>query len=187
MNEITIRGLLTVVTICSFCHKSFEVIKRHTWRCKEKLNHHRNEGIEGNHGNDNVLLNAEVNLNRNDIANNNSPKCICGRICKGLRGLKAHQRSCRSITSLKDENTVDNENINKQHVMNNQFATANNNDKDESPSLKEGIKLPKSPEDWRLANMYFHSELSKINIKGNLFSCLFLMIKLDVERLKLIA
>ena len=31
---------------------------------------------------------------------------------------------------------------------------------DEFPFLKEVIKLPKSPKDWNLANLYVHSELS---------------------------
>ena len=39
---------------------------------------------------------------------------------------------------------------------------------DEFTSLKEGVKLPKSLEDWCLTDLYFHSELSSINIKNNL-------------------
>ena len=31
---------------------------------------------------------------------------------------------------------------------------------DEFPFLKEVVKLPKSPKDWNLANLYVHSELS---------------------------
>ena len=46
---------------------------------------------------------------------------------------------------------------------------------DELPSLKEGAKLPKSPEDWRLANLYFHLELSTINIKNKLNEAMSLM------------
>ena len=30
-------------------------------------------------------------------------KCCCGKICKGARGLKMHQRSCRVIHGLNDE------------------------------------------------------------------------------------
>ena len=92
-------------------------------------------------------------------------KCICGKKCKGLRGLKVHQRSCRAITSLNNDNIViDNT---EQDAIENHFVTKNSN-QDEFPSLKGGVKLPKSPEDWNLANLYFHSELSSINIKNNL-------------------
>ena len=84
---------------------------------------------------------------------------------KRLRDLKVHQRSCRAITSLNNDNIV----IDKmeQDAIGNHFVTTNRK-QDEYPSLKESIKLPKSPEDWRLANHYFHSELSSINIKNNL-------------------
>ena len=84
---------------------------------------------------------------------------------KRLRDLKVHQRSCRAITSLNNDNIV----IDKmeQDAIGNHFVTTNRK-QDEFPSLKEDIKLPKSPEDWRLANHYFHSELSSINIKNNL-------------------
>ena len=37
----------------------------------------------------------------------------------------------------------------------NRFVTRNSNQY-ELPTLKEGIKLPKSIEDWLLANMYLH-------------------------------
>ena len=92
-------------------------------------------------------------------------KCICGKKCKGLRGLKVHQRSCRAITSLNSDNIVI-DNI-EQDAIENHFVTTNSN-QDEFPFLKEGVKLPKSPEDWNLAHLYFHAELSSINIKNNL-------------------
>ena len=30
-------------------------------------------------------------------------KCCCGKVCKGARGLKMHQRSCRVILGLNEE------------------------------------------------------------------------------------
>ena len=30
-------------------------------------------------------------------------KCCCGRLCKGNRGLKMHQRSCRVVLGLNDQ------------------------------------------------------------------------------------
>ena len=51
--------------------------------------------------------------------------------------------------------------------MKNHFVMTNSK-QDEFLSLKKGVKLPKSPEGWRLANQYFHLELSSINRKNNL-------------------
>ena len=80
--------------------------------------------------------------------------------------------SCRTITSLNDDNIViDNT---EQDAIENYFVTTNSN-QDDFPFLKEGVKLPKSPEDWKLANQYFHSELSSINIKNNLNEAMSLM------------
>ena len=170
MNKVTIIGILAVFVICSFCKKDFEVLNRHSWRCKEKLKHQRNER---NHGNDSVSNNFNtVNLDRNQTVNNDCHKCICGKICKGLRGLKVHQRSCRAITSLNNDNIVI-DNI-EQDAIENHFVTTNSK-QDEFPSLKEGVKLPRSPEDWCLANLYFHSELLSINIKNNLNEAMSLM------------
>ena len=163
MNKVTSIGLLVVFVICSFCKKDFEILNCHNWRCKEKLKHQRNKD---NHGNDRVSDSFNtVNLDPNEIVNNDWGKCICGKKCKGLRGLKVHQRSCRAITSLNNDNIViDNT---EQDAIENHFVTKNSN-QDEFPSLKGGVKLPKSPEHWNLANLYFHSELSSINIKNNL-------------------
>ena len=81
-------------------------------------------------------------------------------------------RSCRAITSLNNNNFVI-DNI-KQDVIEKHFVTTNSK-QNEFPSLKEGVKLPKLPEDWRLANLYFHSELSSMNIKNNLNEAMCLM------------
>ena len=62
----------------------------------------------------------------------------------------------------------------EQDAIENHFVTTNSK-QNEFPSLKEGVKLLKSPEDWRLANLYFHSELSSINIKNNLNEAMSLM------------
>ena len=51
---------------------------------------------------------------------------------------------CRAITSLNDDNIViDNT---EQDAIENYFVTTNSN-QDDFPFLKEGVKLPKSPED----------------------------------------
>ena len=57
MNTVTIIGILAVLVICSFCKKDFEALNHHSWRCKEKLKHQRNEG---GHGNDSVSNNFNI-------------------------------------------------------------------------------------------------------------------------------
>ena len=136
----------------------------------KKLKHQRNED---NHDNDSASNNFNtVNLDRNEIVNNDCHKCICDEKCKGLRGLKVHQRLCRVIISLNNDNIVIN-NI-EQNARENYFVTTNTK-QDEFASLNEGAKLPKSLEDWRFASMYFHSELSTINIKNKLNEAMSLM------------
>ena len=88
MNKVTIIGLLVVFVIYSFCKNDFEVLNRHSWRCKEKLKHQRNEG---NHGNDRVSNSFNtVNLDRNEIVDNDCHKCICDKKCKRLCVLKVN-------------------------------------------------------------------------------------------------
>ena len=153
MNKVIIIDLLPAFVICSFCKKDFEVLNCHGWKCEEKLKHQRNEC---NHGNDSVLNNFNtVNLDQNKIVNNNCHKCTCGKKCKGLCGLKVHQKSCRAITSLNSDNTVINKT--KQDAIKNHFLTTN------------------SKQDWHLANMYSHSELLLIHIKKNLDETMSLM------------
>ena len=160
----------TVFVICSFCEKDFEVLNCHSWRCKEKLKHQRNESNQGNNSVSNNF--HTVNLDCNEIVNKDCHKYVCGKKCKGLRGLKVHQRSCRPITSLNNDNIVI-DNI-EQDAIENHFVTTNSK-QDEFLSLKEGVKLPKSPEDWRLANLCCHSKLSSINIKNILNEAMSLM------------
>ena len=164
MNKVKINGLLAVYISYLQCLQiNFEDLNCHSCKSKEKLKHRRNKG---NHGNDSVSNNFDtVNLDHNKTLNNDCCKCNCGKKSKGLCGLKVHQRSCRAITSLSSSNFVI-DNI-KQDATENCFVTTNSK-QDEFPFLKEDVKLPKSLEDWYSANMYFHSELSTINIKNNL-------------------
>ena len=49
---------------------------------------------------------------------------ICRKLYKGLRGLKAHQRSCGPSTSLNNENIVENDYI-EQETIENYFVATN--------------------------------------------------------------
>ena len=79
MNKVTIIGILAVFVICSFCKKD---LNQHSWRCREKLKHQRNEF---NYGSDSVSNNLNtVKLDLNEIVNNDCHTCICGKKCIGL-------------------------------------------------------------------------------------------------------
>ena len=88
-------------------------------------------------------------------------KCCCGKICKGARGLKMHQRSCRVIHGLNDElyNDIEEQiNIDSENAPELNQSTSHEespvNDND-IPNLRKGIKLPKSNSEWSTANEYF--------------------------------
>ena len=68
-------------------------------------------------------------------------KCSCGKVCKGLRGLKMHQRSCRVISDLEGEvfESIE-EDITGSY--NNDDASGDDNTTNILPVIKPGIKLP---------------------------------------------
>ena len=97
-------GLLAVLVICQFCNIDFTSIGRHQWQCKSKLN--ESEGEQSN-GTNMPFRNSEkksvyerITLRQRTPVNENHIQCCCGKKCKGLRRLKSHQRSCRTIRGL---------------------------------------------------------------------------------------
>ena len=106
----------------------------------------------------------EVNPDREEEAPeiNNIPgelKCICGKTCKGLRGLRSHQRSCRPIKHMGDEISMND----AVHDLSGNVAKRSVS-LEETPKVKSGIKLPNNSEEWKIANTYFQSSLSTIDI-----------------------
>ena len=136
--------LVLSMVVCSFCGNDFKSVNRHVWRCQARM--------------------EEVNPDKGDEAEELSNisgelKCICGKVCKGLRGLRGHQRSCRSIKHMSDEISV--EDTIQDRTGN---VACNSTFLDENPNIKPGIKLPKTNEEWELANTYFKSQLNLIDI-----------------------
>ena len=148
---------LSVLAVCSFCGEDFISLGRHTWRCKRKLH----QGASQNHvTNGNSHLPQDLFILNNNISDNNGPanteeiKCACGKKCKGLRGLKAHQRSCRTIKTLCIE-VLDDLNSNNRADQQKEI-TIDENIVNEHANLKTGINLPKNDKDWEIANSFFH-------------------------------
>ena len=91
-------------------------------------------------------------------------ECCCGRKCKGLRGLKAHQRTCGFFKSLVRDDTLlqpdvptppDNPTllIDSRSVRNAVPVTSLH------LMARPGVKMPKSKVQWAEAIVYFHSLL----------------------------
>ena len=154
MIRASLLALFSTLIICGFCGKEFESLGRHSWRCKSKVGNERESTV-----NVNPVMEMPTQLPL-PVKSCKAIKCCCGKVCKGARGIKMHQRSCRVIDDLEDE-------------LQQQMTEALNNDSQEDnidpvnpdistlniqesfPDLKRGIKLPKSPLQWSTANDFF--------------------------------
>jgi hypothetical protein len=153
--------MLLVCVVCSFCGKDFVTLGRHSWRCKQRVHHAEQDHSADNTGNQTPAMNSPNVV----ISSRNVIKCCCGKMCKGARGLKMHQRSCRVIqglntelcTDIEEQNNFDTENIPEMdQSIQNEASTSDNQN---IPDLNKGIKLPKSTLQWSTANDYFKSAL----------------------------
>ena len=90
MKASTIIALISILVVCHFCKKDFKILGRHSWQCKSKP---MNLTSNSNHG-ESITIAEKVPCNNDFI------HCMCGKKCKGVRGLKRHQRSCRTIKSF---------------------------------------------------------------------------------------
>jgi hypothetical protein len=161
MIRSSLISLLLVCVICSFCGKNFESLGRHEWRCKRKIHHVEN--IE----NETTLLGRMPVITSPGVGTpkRSGIKCCCGKVCKGARGLKMHQRSCRVISGLNTELRADldeeNNNICAEDISNNAQCNSNVEEThEEFPLLKKGINLPQNDKEWSTANEYFKFALN---------------------------
>ena len=166
MVSVGLQLILIVFAICSFCGKDFVSLGRHSWRCKSRIN-----------TDDSDILQTSGHLpveKRTIVENCAEITCCCGKSCKGVKGLKMHQRSCRVFNGL-DENLTDmvREDI-LGSVKNEEIDAENENlstqtvilqESEETVLLKRGVKLPKSCSDWSLANDHFKAVLSNYPIR----------------------
>ena len=162
MKVTTLLALLIFSVVCNYCGKDFTSLGRHSWRCKSKIpnqqdrNHYCGENLE-NRNNDEL---PDVQVNDDSISNRGNVLSTCGKSCKGLRGLKSHQRSCCIIKSLNDALLYDIELVNDVEIEILENYTISG-----SPSLEPGVNLPKPLEDWNLANTFFIANISCTDIK----------------------
>ena len=64
--------------------------------------------VEQDHSAENTARQTPVANSPNVVVSSRTViKCCCGKVCKGARGLKMHQRSCRVIQGLDSEFRTD--------------------------------------------------------------------------------
>ena len=144
-------SILILFAVCSYCGLDFQSLGRHTWRCKKKTNE-RDETHRGNsRGPQSDHNHFETDLSNASVNNTSIIKCCCGKRCKGLRGLKMHQRSCQVLYGLGKE---------LEDCFEETFENPAEDEKlvdeiNEIPNTKPGVKLPKHENQWNLANDCF--------------------------------
>ena len=150
MFRVSLMSLSFFFIFCSFCGKDFKSLGRHAWRCKGKAKsrdkERNNVSTTGDSGYETSLPVVDTELPSSTCV---SVKCSCGKICNDQRDLKMHQRSCRVIKELSGK-TFENQRIND-YLSTTESAPLING----QISIKVGVKLPKSDDQWKSANEYF--------------------------------
>ncbi len=153
--------------ICSFCGKDFVSLGRHQWRCKQKINDPNLNANSENPTSYEIHVEPVISSPTTDLTKKSGVKCCCGKVCKGARGLKMHQRSCRVILGLNEElleHVIEQEQSSNDcrgdlNEIGNDTTFIDNQD-DEYPELKKGINLSKTDSEWLTANEYFKFALA---------------------------
>ena len=146
-------ALLLICVVCSFCGQDFITLGRHSWRCKQRITPTEQDHPHTNTRDVPVMQSSNVPVSSRTVV-----KCCCGKICKGARGLKMHQRSCQVIHGLNDELCKDLEeqitaDSSENYSENDHSVNVSDFGNDECyPELKKGINLPKSESEWSQAN-----------------------------------
>ena len=176
----------TAATKCEFCHKEFSCIGRHVWRCPARST--SAQATRPTSPPDGPGVQPSVS----SIAAPVIPpipieqlKCVCGRMCKGRRGLTAHKRSCKIISAIDlgssqllstcDATLVPNILLNTNSTTASSLTSITSSQRRDnpippSPDLQDpplptlaGIRLPKSSSKWLEANLYFQLTLDLSN------------------------
>ena len=169
MIRLGLQFALFVFVVCSYCGNDFVLLGHHSWRCKSRMmdNEPKSSSTSGH-------LNVEE---RAIIGNSQEIVCCCGKKCKGMKGLKMHQSSCRTLHGLNDnlsaklqedilENAKESDVLSVDGQSNDILENENVTNAEEIFVLKRGAKLPKSAIEWSLAKEYFKAVLSNQPIRN---------------------
>ena len=140
--------------ICGVCSREFVSLESHSWRFKSKVGY--NDDSTAN----NTPVMQIATKECLPVKSCKAVKCCCGKMYKGARGLKMHQRSCRGIDNFEDElqqqmAQVFNNHHNEDNVDQVTPQNSSINYPENFPDLKKGINLPKSPSHWAIAYEFF--------------------------------
>ena len=144
MIRASLLALFSTLIICGFFDKEFVSLGRHSWCCTSNVEYNQEPTANVNTV---VEMPAQECL---PVKSCKAIKCYCGKVCKGPRGLKMHQRSCRIINDFEDElqqqvTEILSEEENKDNIDKVNHENLSVNAQENVPELRKGIKLPKSP------------------------------------------
>ena len=88
--------------------------------------------------------------------------------CKGARGLKMHQRCCRVVVDLEQEIQEEmTELLTEQNEDITESDASPVNSQEDFPDLRKGIKLTRSPSQWKTTNEFFKLTFSNYPITAH--------------------
>ena len=134
-----------------------------------------NDQYNGNHAHS--IINEERPLNVNSAEqslnnqNNNDDcymkECYCGKLCKRLRGLKAHQRSCK-VLDLPELREMFQQPLLQELIVNESDNISDDNNSDNEPDNEDlhnnivlkGLKLPRSKDESDSVNTHFKNNMA---------------------------
>ena len=129
----------------------------------------------GNHAHS--IISEEIPLNANSAEqsinnqNNNDDcymkECYCGKLCKELKGLKAHQRSCK-VLDLHELREMFQQPLLQKVIVNESDNISDNNNSDNEADNEDlrynvvlkGLKLPRSKEEWDSVSTHFKNNMA---------------------------
>ena len=97
-------------TKCEFCGKEFVSLGRHTWRCPAKAT-----SVPIAHSINSIAPDCPIvqSMEAKKVAtqtpatmNDNTVLCVCGKACKGCKGLTMHRRSCKTAKAIGDSQST---------------------------------------------------------------------------------
>ena len=167
---VVVLGLIRTIAAarCTYCGQDFVSLGRHVWRCKARVTSVNYPlptppSATTAHG----IPQTGIPLVLPPIATDDVV-CVCGRACKGRRGLTAHQRSCEFFKRL----TRGGQLLDSPSSVVTPPCTEAHEDTDHAPThltcpsqdmnIKTGIRLPKTKCQWAEANAYFHVQFAPL-------------------------
>ena len=100
-------------------------------------------------------------------------KCCCGKSCKEVKGLKMHQRGCRIVEGLsEDQLGFENSNFDASRSLDDNHEVDHVDsgfiDLGATVQTKPSVYLPKTDDQWAIANDFFKSIFVNIDLDSDI-------------------